>query len=77
MPVDKPLSQEERRFLLQLARQTIEKAVNAAPLPEIDLSSLTPALQAPGASFVTLTQNGHLRGCIGQDTGFGYYAKIA
>ena len=28
-------------------------------------SALTPALQAEGASFVTLTVHGGLRGCIG------------
>jgi len=31
----------------------------------VDLSVLSPSLRAPGASFVTLTVAGRLRGCIG------------
>lgn len=34
-------------------------------LPDIDLKALPPALQEVGASFVTLTIHGQLRGCIG------------
>jgi AmmeMemoRadiSam system protein A len=60
------LTQEERVFLLRLARSAIEAATHGLPLPELDLGLLSPALQAPGASFVTLTEaGGELRGCIG------------
>lgn len=59
------LSDVEKKTLLQLARQSIELAVNRKPLPELDLSSYTPRLREDGASFVTLTENGELRGCIG------------
>lgn len=59
--------------LLELARHAIECAILPARIP--DDAGATPgqaaamdllrALRAPGASFVTLTQNGRLRGCIG------------
>ncbi len=60
-----PLSSEDRRYLLTLARQTIASALEGRPLPSVDLSSLSEELRGPGASFVTLTLAGQLRGCIG------------
>lgn len=59
------LSDQERNTLLRIARESISAAVSKSPLPEIDLEKQPPALQAHGASFVTLTKNGGLRGCIG------------
>ncbi|PWH18135.1 MAG: AmmeMemoRadiSam system protein A [Anaerolineae bacterium] len=59
------LTQEEKTILLRLARQAIETGVRGEPLPALDLLSLPAALQAQGASFVTLTLDGRLRGCIG------------
>jgi len=49
------------RELLTLARSAIAAKFGAAPAPVPD----DPALQQPGATFVTLTQAGALRGCIG------------
>ncbi len=63
--MDDKLSQSERQTLLQLARQALEHGVRGIDLPPIDETSLTPALRAGGASFVTLTVDGNLRGCIG------------
>ncbi len=60
-----PLTEEERKKLLQLARQAMERGVKGEGLPALDLESLTPCLKEPGASFVTLTVQGELRGCIG------------
>jgi hypothetical protein len=60
-----PLTDEEKQILLKLARRAIEAAVNGQPPPPLDPASLTPNLLAEGASFVTLTKNGALRGCIG------------
>src|SRR5258705_6368794 len=34
-------------------------------LPALDHATLTPMLQSEGASFITLTEGGQLRGCIG------------
>jgi AmmeMemoRadiSam system protein A len=60
------LTKEERFFLLRLARGSIQAAVDGIPLPELDVTLLSPVLLEPGASFVTLTgAHGELRGCIG------------
>lgn len=63
--MSEPLTLEEKQTLLRLARQTIEAAVRNKKLPSLDTFSLTPNLLADGASFVTLTKRGDLRGCIG------------
>jgi uncharacterized protein len=59
------LTPDERTALLRFARQALEEGVNENLLQPLDLSTLPAALQAVGASFVTLTQKGDLRGCIG------------
>lgn len=63
--VGKPLDEEERKTLLALARQALELGVSGKNLPPLDLRSLTPRLRQPGASFVTLTIDDYLRGCVG------------
>jgi uncharacterized protein len=60
-----PLAECEKADLLLVARQSIQCAVSRLPLPELTLSDYSEALQMQGASFVTLTQSGELRGCIG------------
>lgn len=59
------LTLEEQRMLLRLAREAMESAVRGEKLPPLDVSALTPSLREHGASFVTLTLDGQLRGCIG------------
>jgi AmmeMemoRadiSam system protein A len=59
------LTPVEKDVLLQQARQALEAGVRGQPLPPIDPSTLSPRLRQPGASFVTLTKRGQLRGCIG------------
>jgi len=59
------LTQDEREILLALARQALEDGVHGRPLHPLDLSSLPQRLKAPGASFVTLSRGGELRGCVG------------
>jgi AmmeMemoRadiSam system protein A len=59
------LNEEEKGMLLTLARQALEHAVRGHKLPPLDLKGLNPRLQSEGASFVTLTKSGELRGCIG------------
>jgi AmmeMemoRadiSam system protein A len=59
------LTDEERKTLLTLARQSIVQAANHLPPLKLDLADYSPALQADGAAFVTLTEGGELRGCIG------------
>jgi len=59
------LSEDERSKLLGIARQAIEARLAGHEPPPIVLADLPPALAATGASFVTLTIDGNLRGCIG------------
>lgn len=63
--MDDKLTSEEKQTLLRLARQALEAGVRGVPLPTLDPSALTPTLRAEGASFVTLTVDSELRGCIG------------
>ncbi len=55
----------QRRFMLQLARRTIEAAVREQPLPEPDPKELAAPLLEYRACFVTLDKPSGLRGCIG------------
>ena len=59
------LTIEEQHILLRLARQAIDSAVRGLPLPAIDHEGLPDSLNQPGATFVTLTRFGELRGCVG------------
>jgi len=65
MMPEQHLSGSEKALLLSLARQSIVSCLDNQPLPKIDSQNLTPILQQEGASFVTLTINGYLRGCVG------------
>lgn len=60
-----PLTDQEKNILLRLAREAMEDRVKGKKLPALDNNSLTPPLRENGASFVTLTINAELRGCIG------------
>ena len=59
------LTNDEKKYLLKLARDTISNALNRITEPAVDPDALTDSLREPGASFVTLTRRGDLRGCIG------------
>ena len=63
--MDARLTEEERSLLLNLARQSLQDAVNGRGMEPVDLEALPAALRQPGATFVTLTRRGDLRGCIG------------
>jgi AmmeMemoRadiSam system protein A len=60
-----PLSSQDRKTLLKLAREAITRAAHGREPPAIDSSALAEDLQRDGASFVTLTKHEQLRGCIG------------
>lgn len=60
-----PLSPEDRQTLLRLARETITLATQGKEPPSVDLDKVSENLRRDGASFVTLTEHGDLRGCIG------------
>ncbi len=55
----------EQNNLLRLAREAMECGVRGKKLPPLDETLLTPNLREEGSSFVTLTEHGQLRGCIG------------
>ena len=59
------LTEQEKICLLQIARQALEQAVGQIKTASPVVQSSSARLQQPGASFVTLTINGNLRGCIG------------
>ncbi len=59
------LTAEERRLLLQVARQAIAYNLAQGSSLQIDAAGYPPALEAQRASFVTLHRRGELCGCIG------------
>ncbi|KYK26549.1 hypothetical protein AYK26_07460 [Euryarchaeota archaeon SM23-78] len=59
------LSSEEKEFLLELARTTIETYLSTGKKPSFDEKELTPNLKKVQGCFVTLNKNHNLRGCIG------------
>jgi len=59
------LTEQEKICLLQIARQALEQAVGQIKTSSPVVQSSSARLQQPGASFITLTINGSLRGCIG------------
>ena len=58
------LNPAERRFLLELARETIRHHLNGRSF-EVAAHELSDALKREAGAFVTLTMQGELRGCIG------------
>ncbi len=60
------LTSQEKEILLKIARESLEAKLRGEKLPPLNApAQQTPHLQAEGATFVTLTINGKLRGCIG------------
>jgi AmmeMemoRadiSam system protein A len=59
------LSQAQRQLLLRSARRSIELGIDTAAPLQLEIDELEPVLREPAAVFVTLTQAGNLRGCIG------------
>lgn len=64
-PVTEKVSAQDRQFLLKLARRTLRCVATNGPLPEIRNGETSPSLSQTRACFVTLTEDGTLRGCIG------------
>jgi AmmeMemoRadiSam system protein A len=65
MPIESAFSNELGQVLLQIARAAISSALGQVVAQPEPVGDAAVRLQAPGASFVTLTQLGLLRGCIG------------
>ena len=65
--VDLGLRNDEKAQLLRIARQSIEAAVLGKSMPQLEVDS--PLLNQKMGAFVTLTEAGELRGCIGHIVG--------
>ena len=63
--IDTILTPVDQEILLEIARRSITLAARGVSLPPLALDGLPPHLTMPGASFVTLTTRGELRGCVG------------
>lgn len=59
------LSDDDKKILLDLARKSIQRILSSMPPIEFVKSKYSSILKENGASFVTLTKHGNLRGCIG------------
>jgi uncharacterized protein len=62
---DDTFSNTEKQVALELARTSLEAAVQGKDLPPLELDKLPQRFQQKGATFITLTRLGELRGCIG------------
>jgi hypothetical protein len=65
--VDLGLGHAEMTELLKIARQSIEARVLGKPMPALETDS--EALKREMGAFVTITEEGNLRGCIGNIRG--------
>ncbi len=59
------LSKNNKKYLLQLARRALQRYFKEGKKVQIEKDDLSPALKEKKGVFVTLEENGQLRGCIG------------
>ncbi len=59
------LTEDQGRLLLKVARQAIEQELFARKGEGADETTFPPVFRERRGTFVTLTENGQLRGCIG------------
>ena len=64
-PAPEKFAAPEKKFLLDLARTTLSHVATNGNLPAVSAKDVPPKLAETKACFVTLTENGALRGCIG------------
>ena len=57
------LNEEEKASLLRMARETLEQYLTHETIPQYDVTQ--PGLKGAWGAFVTLQEEGDLRGCIG------------
>jgi len=62
-----PLSDEQRRLLLHIARESVRATAARRPLPDLQVED--PVLHQRWGVFVTLTRGDELRGCLGEFVG--------
>ena len=59
------LTEDQGRLLLKIARLTIEQELFARKGQKVNETEVPPIFQEKRGTFVTLTEKGQLRGCIG------------
>ncbi len=59
------IAPDDRATLLRIARASLRGRLKKGEAPKVIVSTFRAPLQTHGASFVTLTHEGRLRGCIG------------
>ena len=64
-PMSDNLSDPEKKQLLEIARLSIQSGLDNKPVLRVDVAEITENLSNKRATFVTLTQRGNLRGCMG------------
>ena len=62
---EEDLSEDDQIILLQVAREALVDGVRGIPQTPLEIDKLPDHFNQPGATFVTLTINDELRGCIG------------
>lgn len=60
------ISSAGRAVLLELARGAIDAAIAGERFPDVDEAALPMDVRLPAAAFVTLREDGELRGCMGR-----------
>ncbi len=60
------LDKEDKEFLLNLARNTINNYIIKGKIPKIDKNEIPENVKTKCGAFVTLNKDGQLRGCIGR-----------
>ncbi|MDX9882739.1 MAG: AmmeMemoRadiSam system protein B [Prolixibacteraceae bacterium] len=71
------LSENDKKYLLELARETITEFIGKGTVPTVNTSPLSSVLKTPCGAFVTLHKNQRLRGCIGRfDPGLPLYEVV-
>jgi len=66
--IDLGLSDKDKKMLLAIARKAIESELKGAKPPSFEVDS--PILKENRGAFVTIHENGELRGCIGLIRGY-------
>lgn len=59
------INENDKKFLLNLARKTLESYLSKGTKPDIDEIEISENLKKKQGCFVTLEKNNQLRGCIG------------
>ncbi|MDP2891001.1 MAG: AmmeMemoRadiSam system protein B [Bacteroidota bacterium] len=65
-PDELSISDEDKKYLLNLAHETVKEYILKGITPEIDPTGLSDTLNTPHGAFITLYTNHSLLGCVGR-----------